>query len=109
MKKKNLIDERFTNRVGYYSLYAKSIGWYNLMFVASGDKDALNKIVSTLNADSVARSNAHDLEVYRVGVFDPETGIFDNSARSLICDNLLSIPSLLSTNVQEIVKGEQNE
>lgn len=104
--RKNSLDQKFSAKIGFYCMKSKSLDFYNLPFHATGDTDALNRIATTMNNDSMARANAHDLEVYRIGIFDPATGIFDGTARHCICDNVLSIPSIVKENIQE---GEQNE
>lgn len=105
--RKNTIEQKFSAKIGFYSLKSKSLDFYNLPFQATGDTDALNRVASTINNDSMARANAHDMEVYRIGIFDPATGIFDGNARLCICDNVLSIPSIVTDNTAK--EGEENE
>lgn len=112
MKRRNDIEKSFCAKLGFYSLRSKSLNFFNVPFQAVGDVDALNRIATTLNSDKVALANAHDLEVFRIGIFDPSTGVFDGSARCLVCDDVLSIPSLVSKAVetpQDIISKVQKE
>lgn len=77
-----------------YSIYSKSLDFYNVPFYASTDKEAQNVVrISVLaGKDSAYRDNLDDLYLYAVGTFDSDSGTLVPECRAITC--LSDIPLL---------------
>lgn len=61
----------------FYSIYSKSLDYYNVPFFASSDKEAINTVrLSVLSGpDRVLANRLDDLQLCKVGSFDTEKGV----------------------------------
>lgn len=77
-----------------YSIYSKSLDFYNVPFYASTDKEAQNVVrISVLGGkDSVYRDKLDDLYLVAVGSFDSDSGTLVPEHRAIAC--LSDIPLL---------------
>lgn len=89
---------------GFYSVYTKSLDFYNVPFYASSDKEALNVIRNSIfaGADIAMKDHLDDLSLYRIGSFDSDTGMIIVPDKPIFIYHLSDIPLVTDT----VIGGE---